>query len=75
MSIACALRWGVASVEITLLGMARPIREKHFKCGIYASGRLSFDKGEESRLLAFIIPFVKFLDQTSSSMYLYVKEL
>ena len=27
MNIACALRWGVASVGITLLGVARPIRE------------------------------------------------
>ena len=24
-NIACALRWGVASVEITLLGMTHPI--------------------------------------------------
>ena len=26
MNIACALKWGVASVEITLLGVAHPIR-------------------------------------------------
>ena len=28
MNIACALRWGVASVGITLLGVAHPIRDK-----------------------------------------------
>ena len=32
-------------------------------------------KGEENRLVAFIINFVKFLEQTSFDMYLYVKEL
>ena len=32
-------------------------------------------KGEESRLVAFIVIFVKFLEQTSFDMYLYVKEL
>ena len=32
-------------------------------------------KGEESRLVAFIILFVKFLKKTSFDMYLYVKEL
>ena len=35
-------------------------------------------KGEESGLVTFIIPFfffVKFLEQTSFCMYLYVKEL
>ena len=26
-NIACALRWGVASIGITLLGVAHPIRE------------------------------------------------
>ena len=26
-NIACALRWGVASVGITLLGVAHPIRD------------------------------------------------
>ena len=32
-------------------------------------------KGEEIRLVAFIILFVKFLEQTSLGMYLYLKEL
>ena len=40
-NIACALRWGVASVEITLPGLAHPIQEKHFRCGTCVSGRLS----------------------------------
>ena len=41
-NIACALRWGVASVGITLLGMAHPKWEKHFKCETCVGGRLSF---------------------------------
>ena len=40
-NIACALRWGVASIRITLLGVAHPIQEKHFRCGSCASGRFS----------------------------------
>ena len=40
-NIAYALKWGVASVGITLLGVAHPIQEKHFKCGTYADGRFS----------------------------------
>ena len=32
-------------------------------------------KGEKSRLVAFIILFVKFLEQTSFGMYLYVKKV
>ena len=40
--IVCALRWGVAFVEITLLGVIHPIREKHFKCGTCAGGWYSF---------------------------------
>ena len=38
---ACELRWGVASVGITLLGVADPIWEKHFKCGTCTDGRFS----------------------------------
>ena len=41
-NIACALRWGVASVEITLPGIAYPIQEKNFRSGTCVSGRLSF---------------------------------
>ena len=40
-NIACALKWGVTSVGITLLGVAHPIREKHFRCGTCADGRFS----------------------------------
>ena len=40
-NIACALRWGVASIGITLLGVAHPIQEKHFRCGTCVGGRLS----------------------------------
>ena len=41
MNIACALRLGVAFVRIIVLGVAHPIREKHFKCGTCADGRFS----------------------------------
>ena len=37
-STACALRWGVASIGITLLGVAHPIWDNIFKCGICAGG-------------------------------------
>ena len=40
-NIACALRWGVAFVGITLVGVAHPIQEKHFRCGTCAGGRFS----------------------------------
>ena len=40
-NIAYALRWGAASIEITLLGVAHPIREIHFRCGTCAGGRFS----------------------------------
>ena len=40
MNIACVLKWEVASVGITLLGMAHPIREKHFRCGACVGGQL-----------------------------------
>ena len=41
MNIACVFKWEVAYVGITLLGMAHPIREKHFKCGACAGEQLS----------------------------------
>ena len=41
-NIACALRWGVAFVGITLLGVAHPIWEKHFRCGTCIDGRFLF---------------------------------
>ena len=40
-NIACALRWGVAFVGITLLSMAHPIREKHLKYWTCVGGWLS----------------------------------
>ena len=66
----------VAFVGITLLGVTHPIR-KTFQVRdirwwtVLIRGR----KGEESRLMAFITHFVKFLEQTSFDMYFYVREL
>ena len=40
-NITCVLRWKVASGGITLLGVAHPIREKHFRCGTCVDGWFS----------------------------------
>ena len=38
----CALRWGVASVEVYSTGcVAHPLWEKHFRCKGYTGGRRS----------------------------------
>ena len=77
MSIACALRWGVASVGITLLGVTHPIWEKHFRCEIYVGGRFSFKISRVKKPTCgfYNYFFVNFLEQTSFNMYFYVKEL
>ena len=40
-NIACALRWEVASIGITLLGVAHPIRDNISGVGHASNGRLS----------------------------------
>ena len=62
MNIACALRWGVASVGMTLLGMAHPIWDTTFQVRDthWWTTLIRGYKGEESRLVAFIILFVIF---------------
>ena len=70
-NIACALRWGVASVGITLLGMAHLIWDNISSAGhTPVGGSHPRSKDEESWLVPFIFYFVKFLEQTSSGMYL-----
>ena len=54
-NIACALRWGVVSVRITLLGMAHSIREKHFRCGTYAGGLFSSGAARVKKADAWIL--------------------
>ena len=49
-NIACALRWGVASIGITLLGVAHPIREKHFRCGTSGGERFPFGAARVKRV-------------------------
>ena len=52
-NIACALRWGVASVGITLLGMAHPIWDKILGAEMRRWAVLiRSSESEESRLLA-----------------------
>ena len=66
MNIACTLRWKVAFIGITLLGVAHPIRENISGAGYTPmDDSHSGSQGEESRLVAFITPFVKNLEQTS----------
>ena len=43
--------------------------------GLHRTALFRCRKGEESRLVAFITPFVKILEQTSFGMYFYVREL
>ena len=63
MNIAYVLKWEVASVGITLLGMAHPIREKHFRCGACAGGQLSSGAVRVKKVdLASMNIFVKFLE-------------
>ena len=54
-NIACALRWGVAFIRITLLGVAHPIREKHFRCGTYASGRFSSETARVKKVNVWLL--------------------
>ena len=64
--IVCAVRWGVASVGITLLDMLHPLWEKHFRCGTCAGGRFSLGgvkgkKGEVWLLQLLLQLFFKIL--------------
>ena len=43
MTIACALGWGVAFIGISLLGVAHPLWEKHFRYRADTGGRRSFE--------------------------------
>ena len=59
-NIACALRWGVAFVGITLLGVAHPIQGKTFQVRDMRRWTVlnRGHKGEESERVTFIITFV-----------------
>ena len=43
MTIACALRWGVASVGRFSTRRGSPYMGKHFRCREYTGGRRSFE--------------------------------
>ena len=43
MTIACALRWGVAFVGVYCTGRSSPNMGKHFRCKEYTGGRRSFE--------------------------------
>ena len=77
MTITCALRWGVASVGIFSTGRDSPFMEKIFQVQdrhwwmALIRGRSS----TESRHMAFIILFVKFVERTRLTCIFGVKEL
>ena len=58
-NIACALRWGVASVGITLLGVAHPIWDNISGVGC-ASGRLSSGAARMKKVGLWIYNYLKF---------------
>ena len=43
MTIACALRWGVAYVGSFSTGRGSPYKRKYFRCGTDTGGRRSFE--------------------------------
>ena len=43
MTIACALRWGVALVGVSSTGRGSPFMGKIFRCKVYTGGRRSFE--------------------------------
>ena len=49
-NIACALRWGIAYVGIFSIGRGSTYMGKHFKCWIYADGRLTFEAAREKKV-------------------------
>ena len=55
-TIACALRWGVASVGFTLLGVAHPILD-HFRCGTSAGGWLSSEPARVKKARLWLINY------------------
>ena len=62
MNIACALRWGVASLGITLLGMTHPIRDNISGAGhAFVGDSHPRPENEESRLVALQLSFCKIL--------------
>ena len=70
-NIACALRWGVASVRITLLGVTHPIRDNISGAGhAHVGGSHPGPQGCRKPACGFYIYFVKFFKQTSYGMYL-----
>ena len=42
-SIACALKWGVASIGVISIGRGSPYMGKYFRRGTDTGGRLSFE--------------------------------
>ena len=63
MTIACALRWGVASVEVYSTGHCSPRRGTPFKVqGVCRETSLNRGRHcEESRVVALVLTFVKYI--------------
>ena len=75
MTIACALRWGVASVGVYSTGCGSPYMVKHFRCREYTGGRRSFEAAILRKAGLWLIKiFCKLYVQTCFSMYFIMQE-
>ena len=63
MTIACALRWGVASIEVYSIGHCSYLRGTPFQVkGVYRETVVTGDHHcEESRVVALVLTFVKYI--------------
>ena len=76
-SIACALRWGVASVGVTSTGCGSPYMGKYFRCETNTGGRRSFETVimKKANMWLLITFFSNVLEQSSFNLSSYVKGL
>ena len=57
-NIACALRWGVASIGIFSTGSGSPYMGKHFKCRRYTDERCSFKAAQMKKADLWFLEFI-----------------
>ena len=76
-NIACALRWGIASIRIFSNGHNLPYMGKYFKCRKYTGGRRSCEATNVKKAGLWLVKsFCKPYEQTSFALYFfYAREL
>ena len=76
-NIACALRWGVASVGIFSTRLGSPYMGKYFGCKKYTSGWCSCEAAIVKKVRLWLVKsFCKPYEQTSFGLYFsYAREL